>query len=897
MGANDNDDLLRDFLAESRERLLEIETDLLAIEAQGERIDEDRVNKVFRAAHSIKSSSGFVGLHKIQTLAHKTENVLGMIRSRELAPGAQIIDILLRTFDKLRYLINQASESNAADIGEHVAALSQMEGRVAPPEKNQEPPAIPAPSAKKPDLAAGTAPPENTLRVSVDAVETLLTLAGELVLGRNQLDEALARRDEKSVKISSQRISKTTTELHNAILQARMQPIGNVFGKFHRLVRDMSHHLGKSIRLEIEGADVELDKTQIEGLADPLTHIISNALDHGIEPSEERAACGKPAAGTILLRAWHEAGFAWVEITDDGRGIDPAKVAASALEKGLINPLQLQGLSDKDKIGLIFMPGLSTATQVSEISGRGVGMDVVKTNLDRLGGQVDIESAPGRGCSIKIKLPLTLAIIPSLVVGVEGERFAIPQANILELVRIAAEQVKHKIRIVGDAEALSLRGSLIPLVRLTDVLGIPRTYLDPVSGQRYPDRRQTLSERRSRQHVVAPADAPAANAAAGIRENTFDRRNDAGRRMRSASDLNLVVLSAGTLHYGLAVDVLHRTQECVVKPLGVHLKALQEYAGAAIMGDGKAALILDAPGLARKAGLFSLAGFNQSTKALHGPEQARQEMHTLLRFQNAPGEFCAVPLNQVRRVEYARAGQIQTRGEQRMLLAGRNAGLPLVTLAGSDSFRSLEEIQTCVVIVFSFQGGEAGLLASKPVDFLETQVSNIAPPTQPRRGMLGSILVEGLPVVMVDLEELALQALPQDSSACSGTALSGTVLLAEDSGFFRSQVRRLLTAAGLTVLEAADGEAAWELLQAHGGTVRALVTDIEMPRLSGLDLSRRIRADARFVSLPVIALSSLAEAADIARGKAAGVTEYLVKLDREQLLSAVRRVLSPEIKS
>ena len=1046
MGSGNDDELLNEFLAESREHLAGIEADLLTIEEQGAASDETLVNKVFRAAHSIKGGSAFFGLTKIQELAHKTETALSLIRSKEMTPNPEVVNILLQAFDKLREMVNDPAQSHQADISEQVVALTGLSASFLPQEKKQslstvteasfgggkvkvaipaidllraqdggrytfllrfdlisdveragktplsvidelisvgeiidarlqldsvgtldddpirgvpldivlatvlkpdmvdalaemacigaervflmdevvpaasapavppkpapepaavvaapEPQPVPDPvpvdtALVKPAPAEGPAQPpaakgENTLRVSVEVLESLMNLAGELVLSRNQLREALSRKDERAVSASSQRINLVTSDLQEAIMQTRMQPIGNVFGKFPRVVRDLARSLGKEVRLDIEGREVELDKTLIEGLSDPLTHMVRNAVDHGIESPADRARVGKRTEGVVRLRAFHEAGQVVIEIGDDGKGIDPAKVAASALKKGLIPPEKLKGLSDKDKAALIFLPGLSTVEKVSDVSGRGVGMDVVKTNLDRLGGKVEIDSEPGRGSLFRIKLPLTLAIIPSLIVTVQDQRFALPQVNVVELIRIAADQVKKRIEVVGDAEVLVLRGSLIPIVRLADVLGQSRVYTDPGTGRPEADRRDRLADRRSAHHPLDRVDPSPGDAAA---VEVYDRRSPGDRR-GSGGDLNIVVVSAGTLQYGLVVDGLQTTEEIVVKPLGRHLKTLQEYAGSTIMGDGRVALILDVSGLAAMAGLTSVSGSARAAQlAEQEAAEQRQDTHSLLLFQNAPDETCAVPLDLVLRVERVTAVQIETTGGRRTMQY-RGATLPVVTLADAAAVKPIGPGQELTVVVFSVHGREVGLLGAMPVDVVETKAA-VDQETLRQKGVAGSAIIRDKTVLLVDLHDLADAVYPQWAAERPVPAATGasarTVLLAEDSDFFRSQVKRYLSEDGYTVLDAADGELAWQLLQANAGRVDAVVTDIEMPNLTGLGLTQRIRADQRFARLPVIGLTSLAGEDDIAKGKAVGIDDYQVKLDRDRLTAALSDYLA-----
>ncbi|MCB2173765.1 chemotaxis protein CheA, partial [bacterium] len=340
---------------------------------------------------------------------------------------------------------------------------------------------------------------QTSIRVHVSLLDSLMTLAGELVLSRNQLLQTISAGGLKSAEAVGQRIDLITSELQEAIMLTRMQPIGNVFGKLPRIVRDLAARLDKQVDLSIFGKEVELDKTIIEAIGDPLTHLVRNAVVHGIEPPELRRQLGKPEAGSVVLRAFHEAGQVVIEIEDDGAGLDSEQLASLALRQGLVTAEQVQSMSDKEKMNLVFQPGFSSADTVTEVSGRGVGMDVVKSNFDKLGGQIDITSETGKGTAISIKLPLTLAIIPCQVILTEGERYAIPQVNLEELLRIPAHLAKERIEIVGSAEVVRLRGKLLPLVRLADALGIERTYTDPDDGNVKIDRRRRIADRRSKQ--------------------------------------------------------------------------------------------------------------------------------------------------------------------------------------------------------------------------------------------------------------------------------------------------------------------------------------------------------------------------------------------------------------
>jgi len=1063
-----DDTLLKEFINESREHLATIESDLLAIEERGADIDEAMVNKVFRAAHSIKGGSGFFGHNSIKELAHKAETVLDMLRARKMTPNAEVINVLLAAFDRLREMINSFTTSDGSDISDLLVGLVGLATSYLPQEKkasmtqqvtlrssggaaitlpkldferaqeagnfiysveldlihdiekqgknifqifsdiemcgeimecvmdfeavgtlddvigNRLPillifssvidpvmigvqldtvspervellygpssgqgtpvmatpvvsPAVPAarisPPSPSPVLPEGPVslplssppgsaplqdeeaslplpPPEGekarstgtqgssaaadeTLRVNVGLLETLMNLAGELVLSRNQLRAAVDQKNMQARATANQRINQVTSELQDVIMQTRLQPIGTVFGKFPRVVRDMSMSLGKDIQVDIRGKEVALDKSLIEGLSDPLTHMVRNAVDHGIESVEERVRAGKKAKGTMRIEARHEAGHVVVEIEDDGKGIDPRRVSQAAVSKGLVPSEKVQAMSDRDKLALIFLPGLSTAQKVSDISGRGVGMDVVKTNLDRIGGKVEITSEMGKGTLFSIKLPLTLAIIPSLIVSVEEERFAIPQINIEELLHLRAEDVKRRIEVVGSSEVLLLRDRILPLVRFDQVLGITPTYVDPVSGRREIDRRVNLADRRSPRHGITedaggPAGSSDADAAIASR-----RRTD-GRRFSAASSLEIAVVTTGTMSYGLVVGAFHDTEEIVVKPLGRQFKSLREYAGATILGDGMVALILDIPGLALKAELTSLSGTTRAADLAKEAEKERlQDAHALLLFHNAPDEICALPLDSVQRLERITPLQLEQAGGKRTMQY-RGSSLPLVALSDAARVKYIDETtEELAVLVCNVHGRDVGLLGTMPVDVIETRAL-IDQATHRQTGIAGSAIINERTTLILDLFELIDSLFPDWAGAravqCLAPAGEGgkiTILLAEDSDFFRSQVKRFLEEDGFEVLEAPDGEAAWDLLVENLSRVRVVVTDIEMPLLNGLGLTRRIRADERTARLPIIAVTSLAGDDEVAMGRAAGIDDYQVKLDRDQLLSSV----------
>ncbi|HEX2957067.1 MAG TPA: chemotaxis protein CheW [Chitinispirillaceae bacterium] len=722
-----------------------------------------------------------------------------------------------------------------------------------------------------------------TVRINVEALDTLMTQAGELVLSRNQLIDSIGKNDQRALRVSAQRLSFVISELQEAVMKTRLQPIGNVFNKFPRMVRDLSKILNKELHLDIEGKDVELDKTIIEGLSDPLTHMVRNAADHGIESLEKRIKSGKQAVGTITLKAFHEAGHVVVEVGDDGNGIDSSKIADKALSMGLVSEEKLKGMTDYDKASLIFLPGLSTAEKVTETSGRGVGMDVVKNNLDRLGGKVTIHTNIGKGTVFNIKLPLTLAIIPSLIIYEESERFAIPQVNVTELLRIPSSQIKERLQIVGDAEVVVLRGEFIPILRLSSVLGLTKTYINPKTGQVEIDRRSRVADRRSkRRSIEGKMDSGT------LPEDIEKRRSGKDRRISASSDINIVITSSGLLQYGLVVDNMRNTEEIVVKPLGKHLKGLQEYAGATIMGDGEVALIIDVTGLALKAGVTSVSAVKKEKNLID--TIGGEGEHSLLLFNNSENETCAIPLELVLRVERIEAHQVEKKGAIRSMQY-RDQLLPLVQLADVARVSEVPMDKELVVIVIRVAKREVGLLGLMPVSVVETEFAvDVMIHRQP--GISGSTIIKNTTILMVDIFEIIDKMYPEwkvatiDAEKSSGK----TILLAEDSDFFREQVKKYLQDGGYKVITAVDGLDAWEKLLQNIGEIKIVVTDIEMPRMNGLELCQNIRKHKETESLPVIALTSLAGDEDREKGIAAGISDYQVKLDRDRLLDGIMKL-------
>ena len=594
----DDDEVTQEFLVEAYENLDRLEHELLAFEQTG--ASADGIASIFRTVHTIKGTAGFFGFERLQHLTHVAENLLGAIRDGQLALQSPVASALLDVVDACRIMLAAIRAEGYDGTDDHVALIATLEALQAAPVAAT---VAPAPHVEPPPPA-----PETTVRVDVELLDKLMDLAGELVLARNQLLQVAAARSDAAF----QRIDAITSELQDHVMKTRMQPIGGTWSKLPRIVRDLASELGKQVRLELDGSETGLDRSIIEAIRDPLTHIVRNAVDHGIERPDARAAAGKPAEGTLRLRASHEGGHVMLEVSDDGAGIDPARVRAKALERGVVGVERAAQMTDSQVIELVFEPGFSTADTITSISGRGVGMDVVKHNIERIGGVVAIDSRRGAGTTMRIKLPLTLAIIPALTVDANGERYAIAQVGVLELVR-----VDRALELVQGAPMYRLRGDLLPLVYLDEVLG-----------------------------------------------------------GTSRTGSIIVVLQNEGRPFGLIVDSVHDTEEIVVKPVGQRLRDVPTYAGATILGDGRIALILDVRGIAVRAGL----GVAKRERSLaHAARVHEAPRERFLVVDRGNGHRAAVHLDRVVRIETFEQGRVE-RGAGHEVIQYGGTLLPLIRL-------------------------------------------------------------------------------------------------------------------------------------------------------------------------------------------------------------------------
>lgn len=970
------DDLLTDFLTETCEALDVLDSELVELEQRPG--DPALLGSIFRVMHTIKGTCGFLGLPRLETVAHAAEDVLGRVRAGELDVSRDVISQVLAALDRIKELVAALSASGSEPEGRDddvIDVLRRMAESGGAPEAAREAPAAPkqgalyeragsasgidtacelacggfltkspeaaalapdmlklqfalakgfevslqhvpgidiadvmtcltengwndddvsllagelaeafrtlgvdeddiasltgllrrsvepsetpaarkdadtqsapasaapkpaAPAqvnAEKPDAAQATQ--TQTLRVNIDVLEDLMTLVSELVLTRNQLLQIMRGQGDNPFATPLQRLNQVTTELQESVMMTRMQPIGNAWGKLPRLVRDLSQELGKKIDLVMTGADTELDRQILDSIRDPLTHMVRNSADHGIEETADRIARGKPEHGTIELSARHEGGHIVVVVSDDGRGLPTAKIREKVIANGLATDAQLDGMSEQQIQQFIFRPGFSTAAAVTSVSGRGVGMDVVRNNIEKIGGIIEFQSTEGAGSRFIIKIPLTLAIVSALIVECSGERFALPQNSVVELVRISRNSQKGLENINGRP-VYRLRDRLLPLVSLREILGLPEEETDRAGAQ------------------------------------------------NGADGTYVVVSQVGAFVFGIIVDKVFDTEEIVVKPVSRSMRHISCFSGTTILGDGRVIMILDPNGLA--SAVSATPHVEAGEQAGRGERGAHgSEAVSMLVFEAKSGGPKAVPLSLVARLEEADLATAERAGS-RTVLQYRGGLMPLIGLDGNSPELSGKH----PILVFVDGARMLGLVVDRVIDIVET-VLDLQLAGGSRPGILGSAIISGAATDIIDtVHYLRLSDadwFEVETEKPFGAEGERNVLLVEDSAFFRNLLIPMLTIAGYSVTVAEHGEAAITMCK-EGAQFDIIVSDIEMPGLSGFDLVRELRADSRMKQVPIVALSSHANPKDIERGMEAGFTDYVTKLDPKALLGALSR--------
>ncbi len=853
------DDLLREFVTETNESLDVVDVELVRFEQEPN--NARILDNIFRLVHTIKGTCGFLGLPRLETLAHAAETVMGKFRDGMPATH-EAVSVILATIDRIKEILaslehdQREPEGSDSDL---IGDLQRIAERLAKPEHTaiatteqalgrplrpgevsleelerafQETPVDPRP-AKKVKPAAQEPPKEEesikssaqSIRVTVDTIEQLMTMVSELVLTRNQLLEIVRRHGDSEFKTPLQRLSNVTAELQEGVMKTRMQPIGSAWQKFPRIVRDLAHDLGKEIELELQGAETELDRQVLDQIKDPLTHMLRNSADHGLENPAERRTAGKPPQGHIRLAAYHEGGHIIIQVSDDGRGLDTARIKAKAIAQGLVSEAEADKLSDAQIHKFIFAAGFSTAQQVTSVSGRGVGMDVVRNNIDQIGGTIDVKSVAGQGVSFVIKIPLTLAIVAALIVEVGGSRFAIPQLSVVELVR-ARKGGDHRIERIKDTAVLRLRDKLLPLARLSKLLGIDGK--DAIEGA------------------------------------------------------YIVVTQVGSQTFGIVVDTVFHTEEIVVKPMSSKLRDIPMFSGNTILGDGAVIMIIDPNGVARSLGSAVAAQVTAAERAqAQKAEEADDDTTSMLLFRAGSSQPKAVPLSLITRLEEIDARKIEL-SNGRHMVQYRGQLMPLVSM--TDKPVRSEGAQP--LLVFSDGVRSMALVVDEIVDIVEDRLDIQV--GSGNAGVLGSAVIKGQATEIVDVAHFLPLAFEDWFRRKDGTRRERqrSILLVDDSPFFRNMLMPVLQAAGYAVTAAGSAKEALALIDA-GKSFDSVVTDIEMPDMDGFELTEALRANPRSAATPVIALSSQVSAELIDRGRSAGLHDYVAKFDRQGLIAAL----------
>jgi two-component system chemotaxis sensor kinase CheA len=881
------DDLLREFLTETNESLDTVDNQLVKFEQDPN--NARILDNIFRLVHTIKGTCGFLGLPRLESLAHAAETLMGKFRDGMPVTG-DAVTLILSTIDRIKAILGRLEATEAEPDGSDADLIEALHGMA----ERGAAPAVAAAPAEQPAAATGTlvvqtlerelrpgevsldelerafretevevaapplAPPaaapgvapapkkagpkplaaeaeagdgdkiaNQSIRVNVETLEHLMTMVSELVLTRNQLLEISRRNEDSEFKVPLQRLSNVTAELQEGVMKTRMQPIGNAWQKLPRIVRDLSGELGKQIELEMHGADTELDRQVLDLIKDPLTHMVRNSADHGLETTAARVAAGKPEQGTIRVSAHHEGGHIIIGIADNGRGLDTERIRQKAVQNGLVSEAEVEKMTEAQIHKFIFAPGFSTAAAVTSVSGRGVGMDVVRTNIDQIGGTIDVKSVPGEGSSFTIKIPLTLAIVSALIVEAAGDRFAIPQLAVVELVRARANS-DHRIERIKDTPVLRLRNKLLPLLHLKKLLKID-------------------------------------DGASSDPENGF-----------------IVVTQVGGQTFGIVVDGVFHTEEIVVKPMSTKLRHIGMFSGNTILGDGAVIMIIDPNGIAQSLGAAAAAQTEIADETAAAAGGSDAQMTSLLVFRAGSPQPKAVPLALVTRLEEIAVDKIEV-SNGRHMVQYREQLMPLVEMDGV----TVRAGGVQPILVFADDGRSMGLVVDEIVDIVEEHLSIEVMST--RDGILGSAVVKGQATEVIDVGHFLPMAFADwfSRKEMRPSACTQTVLLVDDSAFFRNMLAPVLKAAGYRVTVAESGREGLGVLRA-GNTVDVVLTDIEMPDMNGFEFAEAIRADRRMEAMPIIALSSLVSPAAIERGRQAGFHDYVAKFDRPGLIAALK---------
>ena len=888
---NLDDEVFKNFLVEMGEKLEELENGLAELE---EGFSEDLINKLFRAVHTIKGGGGFFGLTKVSELSHVFEDVLMNVREGKLSFGDHMISPFYSACDALKGMHESDDFGNNQDIGQLCLELKSLEtglkkeedpiselGDITDVEPNpvsdqtseddgnsrtktelkkvtnkvevesekvvleevESKSKSPVTKLSKGNRAEKTVGQNETIRVKVDLLNKLMELTGEIVLGRNQLLRQFADMEDKSNLVA---MAHMISDLQQLVLQTRMQPIGGTFTKFKRIVRDLAKQLDKPINLEIKGEDTELDRSIIESLSDPLTHLIRNCADHGLEDPSTRVSSGKDRVGTVWLQARHEGGQVVITVEDDGKGIDAEKVKAKAIANNVISQSEADSMGENEAAKLIFHPGLSTAEEVTSLSGRGVGMDVVKSTFEKLGGAIDLETKLGSGTKIIIHLPTTLTIMSSLIVRIEGDRYAVPHSELKEVILVRPED-EIQIEEIRERKVYRLRGNLIPILSMEEITSVSKDHM--VDNEKKSDQKEIL----------------------------------------------FLVLHSGLNQFGLLIDSIDHTEEIVVKPLAQILSSHTFYAGSSILGDSDVAMVLSANGICQshKLHIHDLETSVQSTKSLAEMQILdMQEKQDLLVFRYSKNEQLAIPLSLVFKVEQIEVKQIQKISNNHFInLEGKN-----ILLLYLDKYLSIEslpdDLETFYIITPKIKDFEVGIVASSIEESVHTRLNLDSPPIN-ENAILGITTIREKITFLVDLFSLAEQVSPErfKRAELEGKPEKDRLLVVEDTPFFRDLEKTYFESVGFRVTLANNGQEALDLLLDRPNYYNLVVSDIVMPVMDGYELVKTIKSSEKLEHMPVIALTSFTEEESRDKALSAGFDGYAIKTNKENILRAVEHFL------
>jgi len=744
-GVDNNDQILDEFLIEAQEIFDQLDLDFVQLEQTPN--DKKLIGNIFRAMHTLKGSSGFFAFHRLEKVAHAGESLLSKIRDGVLELNKELTDALLAASDRLREIVGAIQkqrcesngddaeliknlkfltdggnafvkftetdqsaeqlskesivrESNKEDIEQSVSVEIQDIG-LDVHEKTQTPKSV----SKSPDAEEAPDAQRSTeiaapIKVSVELLDKLMNLVSEMVLARNRLLSFARTSGDLAFNNTVRRIDTVTLELQERMMKTRMQPINQVWTKFPRLVRDISQDCGKKVELVQIGAETELDRTLLEGIRDPLVHIIRNSIDHGIESPSERVAKGKPEQGTVKLRAFHENGMVVIEIADDGAGINVPLVAKKAVEKGLVTAERAAKLTEREIIDFIYLPGFTTKDQITNLSGRGVGMDVVRTNIRGIGGSVDIATS-GQGTRLRLSIPLTLAIMPAVFVRCKAQNYAIPQVNVFEMLRIEPKEGMPGVEDFFGVPVYRLRDKLIPLIFLNYELKLDK--------------------------VLPPLNQP----------------------------LNIVIVQAAGIRFGIVVDEVLYMQEVVVKSVGPLLKGTPIYSGGTILGNGRVALIFDISAIAVRSGIIAKLSNNQFEQDISTAVGDKSDEQQMLSFDVLGLERIVMPLDAVDRLEMISATRIDRRGNEAVVIYGKKI-MKLIHLSlyvEGGTHKIIYDDETVPVIVHYHEGQAIGFIVKKVHNIVNVPTQAVMI-TQPLRGINGSVIVNNSVMSILNVPEI-----------------------------------------------------------------------------------------------------------------------------------------------